>query len=404
MIFGVIKPYPSPLISGRGIDLDFPMLVGCLALLGLGLVMITSASSEVAAVQSGNTLYMMTRHLVYLLIGLGACGVTMMIPVATWQRLGWMMLLGAFGLLLLVLVPGIGREVNGSMRWIGFGAFNVQPSEIAKVFVVIFLAGYLIRQQQEVRESWMGFFKPFIVLLPMAGLLLMEPDFGATVVMMGSAAAMLFLGGVGLFRFSLMVVLAVASVVVLVQAQPYRMARLTNFTDPWADQFGSGYQLTQALIAFGRGEWFGVGLGNSVQKQFYLPEAHTDFVFSVLAEELGVVGSLITVALLLFVSIRGMYIGMWAERAKQFFGAYVAYGLSFLWIGQFLINIGVNVGLLPTKGLTLPFLSYGGSSLVICCASLGLLLRIEWESRNNMGSEEAEFKESDFAEETPHGR
>ncbi|MCH5550311.1 putative lipid II flippase FtsW [Pseudomonas syringae pv. syringae] len=403
-MFGVIKPYPSPLISGRGIDLDFLMLVGCLALLGLGLVMITSASSEVAAVQSGNTLYMMTRHLVYLLIGLGACGVTMMIPVATWQRLGWMMLLGAFGLLLLVLVPGIGREVNGSMRWIGFGAFNVQPSEIAKVFVVIFLAGYLIRQQQEVRESWMGFFKPFIVLLPMAGLLLMEPDFGATVVMMGAAAAMLFLGGVGLFRFSLMVVLAVASVVVLVQAQPYRMARLTNFTDPWADQFGSGYQLTQALIAFGRGEWFGVGLGNSVQKQFYLPEAHTDFVFSVLAEELGVVGSLITVALFLFVSIRGMYIGMWAERAKQFFGAYVAYGLSFLWIGQFLINIGVNVGLLPTKGLTLPFLSYGGSSLVICCASLGLLLRIEWESRNNMGSEEAEFKESDFAEETPHGR
>ncbi|KPB73055.1 MULTISPECIES: putative lipid II flippase FtsW [Pseudomonas syringae group] len=404
MIFGVIKPYPSPLISGRGIDLDFPMLVGCLALLGLGLVMITSASSEVAAVQSGNTLYMMTRHLVYLLIGLGACGVTMMIPVATWQRLGWLMLLGAFGLLLMVLVPGIGREVNGSMRWIGFGAFNVQPSEIAKVFVVIFLAGYLIRRQQEVRESWMGFFKPFIVLLPMAGLLLMEPDFGATVVMMGSAAAMLFLGGVGLFRFSLMVVLAVASVVVLVQAQPYRMARLTNFTDPWADQFGSGYQLTQALIAFGRGEWFGVGLGNSVQKQFYLPEAHTDFVFSVLAEELGVIGSLLTVALFLFVSIRGMYIGMWAERAKQFFGAYVAYGLSFLWIGQFLINIGVNVGLLPTKGLTLPFLSYGGSSLVICCASLGLLLRIEWESRNNMGSEEAEFQESDFAEETHNGR
>lgn len=404
MIFGVIKPYPSPLISGRGIDLDFPMLAGCLALLGLGLVMITSASSEVAAVQSGNTLYMMTRHLIYLLIGLGACGVTMMIPVATWQRLGWLMLLGAFGLLLMVLVPGIGREVNGSMRWIGFGAFNVQPSEIAKVFVVIFLAGYLIRRQQEVRESWMGFFKPFIVLLPMAGLLLMEPDFGATVVMMGSAAAMLFLGGVGLFRFSMMVVLAVASVVVLVQAQPYRMARLTNFTDPWADQFGSGYQLTQALIAFGRGEWFGVGLGNSVQKQFYLPEAHTDFVFSVLAEELGVIGSLLTVGLFLFVSIRGMYIGLWAERAKQFFGAYVAYGLSFLWIGQFLINIGVNVGLLPTKGLTLPFLSYGGSSLVICCASLGLLLRIEWESRNNMGSEEAEFKESDFAEETPHGR
>ncbi len=404
MIFGVIKPFPSPLITGRGIDVDFPMLAGCLALLGLGLVMITSASSEVAAVQSGNTLYMMTRHLIYMIIGIFACGVTMMIPVATWQRLGWLMLLGAFGLLIMVLVPGIGREVNGSMRWIGFGAFNVQPSEIAKVFVVIFLAGYLIRRQTEVRESWMGFFKPFIVLLPMAGLLLMEPDFGATVVMMGAAAAMLFLGGVGLFRFSLMVALAVGAVFVLVQAQPYRMARLITFTDPWSDQFGSGYQLTQALIAFGRGEWLGVGLGNSVQKQFYLPEAHTDFVFSVLAEELGVVGSLLTVGLFVFVSIRAMYIGMWAERAKQFFGAYVAYGLAFLWIGQFLINIGVNVGLLPTKGLTLPFLSYGGSSLVICCASLGLLLRIEWESRFNMGSEEAEFNESDFAEEPPHGR
>jgi cell division protein FtsW len=404
MIFGVIKPYPSPLISGRGIDIDFPMLAGCLALLGLGLVMISSASSEVAAAQMGNPLYHMIRHLIYLAIGLGACIATMMVPIATWQRLGWWMLLGAFGLLVGVLVPGIGREVNGSMRWIGFSFFNVQPSEVAKVFVVIFLAGYLVRRQQEVRDSWMGFFKPFFVLLPMAGLLLMEPDFGATVVMMGAAAAMLFLGGVGLFRFALMVVLAVVSVVLLVKAQPYRMARLVTFTDPWSDQFGSGYQLTQALIAFGRGEWFGVGLGNSVQKQFYLPEAHTDFVFSVLAEELGVVGSLCTVALFVFVCIRGMYIGIWAERAKHYFGAYMAYGLSFLWIGQFLINIGVNVGLLPTKGLTLPFLSYGGSSLVICCVCLGLLLRIEWESRAALGSEEVEFSESDFAEEPTHGR
>jgi cell division protein FtsW len=404
MMFGVIKPYPSPLISGRGIDVDFPMLAGCLALLGLGLVMITSASSEVAAAQSGNPLYMMIRHIIYLVLGIGACGVTLMIPIATWQRLGWWLLMGAFGLLIAVLLPGIGREVNGSMRWIGFSFFNVQPSEIAKVFVVIFLAGYLIRRQTEVRETWMGFFKPFVVLMPMAFLLLMEPDFGATVVMMGAAAAMLFLGGVGLFRFGLMVLLAVGAVFLLVQAQPYRMARLITFTDPWSDQFGSGYQLTQALIAFGRGQWLGVGLGNSVQKQFYLPEAHTDFVFSVLAEELGVVGSLCTVALFMFVCIRGMYIGLWAERAKQFFAAYVAYGLSFLWIGQFLINIGVNVGLLPTKGLTLPFLSYGGSSLVICCACLGLLLRIEWESRAALGSEEAEFKESDFVEEAPRGR
>ncbi|MBM7061617.1 putative lipid II flippase FtsW [Pseudomonas sp. UL073] len=398
---GLFRPYPSPLFSRCGIDLDFPLLAGCLALLGLGLVMITSASSEVAAVQSGNPLYHMIRHLIYVAIGLGACGLTLMIPLSFWQNMGGKLLLAAFGLLVLVLVPGIGREVNGSMRWIGFGMFNVQPSELAKVFAVIFLAGYLVRRQEEVRESWMGFFKPFIVLLPMAGLLLMEPDFGATVVMMGAAAAMLFLGGVGLFRFGLMVALAVGAVVLLVKAQPYRMARLTTFTDPWADQFGSGYQLTQALIAFGRGEWFGVGLGNSIQKQFYLPEAHTDFVFSVLAEELGLIGSLATVALFVFVTVRSLYIGLWAEKAGQFFSAYVAYGLAFLWIGQFLINIGVNVGLLPTKGLTLPFLSYGGSSLVICCVCLGLLLRIEWERRTLLGSEEIEFSEEDFAEDHP---
>ena len=221
----IIKPYPSPIITGRGIDLDFPMLAGCLALLGLGLVMITSASSEVAAVQSGNTLYMMIRHLVYLVLGLGACVVTMMIPIATWQRLGWLMLIGAFGLLVMVIVPGIGREVNGSMRWIGFGAFNVQPSEIAKVFVVIYLAGYLVRRQKEVRESWMGFFKPFIVLLPMAGLLLMEPDFGATVVMMGAAAAMLFLGGINLLRFIPLVLAVLAAGVVVMTGQSYRMQR-----------------------------------------------------------------------------------------------------------------------------------------------------------------------------------
>jgi cell division protein FtsW len=391
-----LRPYPSPLFSRRGLDLDFPLLAGCLALLGLGLVMIASASTEVAAVNVGSPIYYMLRHLVYLLIGLGAAAVVLLIPLETWQRFSGMALLAAFAMLVLVLVPGIGREVNGSMRWIGFGAFNVQPSEIAKLLVVVYLAGYLVRGLAEVRESWAGFFKPFVVLLPMAGLLLLEPDFGATVVMMGSAAAMLFLGGVGLLRFGLMVSLAVGAVFVLVQTQEYRLQRLITFTDPWADQFGSGYQLTQALIAFGRGEWFGVGLGNSIQKQFYLPEAHTDFVFAVLAEELGMRGALITVGLFAFVCVRALYIGLWAEKAKQFFAAYVAYGLAFLWIGQFLINIGVNIGLLPTKGLTLPFLSYGGSSLVICCVSLALLLRIEWERRTQLGSEDVDFQESDF--------
>jgi len=394
----LLRPYPSPLFNRRGFDVDFPMLAGCLALLGLGLVMITSASSEVAAVQVGNTFYYMVRHLVYLVIGLVAGGVVMLIPLDTWQSMGGKLLLAAFGVLVLVLVPGIGREVNGSMRWIGFGAFNVQPSEIAKLFVVIYLAGYLVRREDEVRRRWVGFLKPIIVLIPLAGLLLLEPDFGATVVMLGSAAAMLFLGGVGLFRFALLAAAAIGAVFVLVQTQEYRLQRLITFTDPWADQFGSGYQLTQALIAFGRGEWLGVGLGNSVQKQFYLPEAHTDFVFSVLAEELGMFGALATLGLFAFVCVRALYLGLWAEKARHYFSAYVAYGLAFLWIGQFLINIGVNVGLLPTKGLTLPFLSYGGSSLVICCVSLGLLLRLDWERRTRSGDESADLSEEDFAE------
>ncbi|MBX9915513.1 MAG: putative lipid II flippase FtsW [Pseudomonadaceae bacterium] len=389
----------SPLHGGRGIDLDFPMLAGCLGLLGLGLVMITSASSEVAAALSGNTLYHMIRHLFYLVLGLGACVLTMLVPMSIWQRNGARLLIAAFVLLVLVLIPGIGREVNGASRWIGFGFFNVQPSELAKLFTVIFLAGFLVRRQEEVREKLMGFIKLMMVIGPMSGLLLLEPDFGATVVLVGASIAMLFLAGVNLLRFIPLVLGVLAAGVAVMTSQSYRMQRLTNFIDPWADQYGAGYQLSQALIAFGRGEWFGVGLGNSIQKQFYLPEAHTDFVFSVLAEELGLVGSLLTVALFVFVSVRALYIGLWAEKAKQLFSAYVAYGLAIMWIGQILINIGVNAGVLPTKGLTLPFLSYGGSSLMICCVMLGLLLRIEWESRTQLDSAEVEFQESDFADE-----
>lgn len=308
--------------------------------------------------------------------------------------------------MVLVLIPGIGREVNGAKRWIGFGLFNLQPSELAKLFTVVFIAGYLVRRQDEVREKLSGFLKPMLVLGPMAVLLLAEPDFGATVVLVGSCIAMLFLGGINLVRFIPLAACVLVLGAIVMTSQAYRLERLTNFVDPWADQYGAGYQLSQALIAFGRGEWLGVGLGNSIQKQFYLPEAHTDFVFAVLAEELGMVGALITVGLFVFVAVRALYIGLWAEKAKQFFAAYVAYGIAIQWIGQVLINIGVNVGLLPTKGLTLPFLSYGGSSLIICCVSLAMLLRIEWERRTSLGSEDIEFSESDFfdTEEVKHAR
>ena len=396
---------PSPLRSRSGVDMDFPLLAGCLALLGLGFVMVSSASSEVAAAQSGNSLYYMIRHLIFLLIGFGAAGVVLLVPVATWQKNGAKLLIVAFVFLVLVLVPEIGREVNGARRWIGFGGINIQPSELAKLFMAVYLGGYLVRRQADVSSTWKGLFIPLVVLGLMAGLLLSEPDFGATVVLVGSGITMIFLGGVSLLRFLPMVVGVLALGVVVMTSQAYRLKRLTNFIDPWADQFGAGYQLSQALIAFGRGEWLGVGLGNSVQKQFYLPEAHTDFVFAVLAEEFGMVGALLTVALFVVVTLRALHIGLQAEKEQQHFSAYVAYGVAIQWIGQFLINIGVNVGLLPTKGLTLPFLSYGGSSLVICCISLALLLRIDWERRNLLGNADIEFTEADFAEEEPrHGR
>lgn len=371
----------APLLGERRFDMDLPLLVGGLALLGLGLVMVTSASMEVAAGQLGNPLYYMNRQLVYMLIGVLAMLATLAVPVGLWEQFRFPLLFLGFALLIAVLIPGIGREVNGSWRWIAVGPINVQPSELAKLFAVVFLAGYLVHRRDEVKEEWFGFIKPFMVLGPMAWLLIIEPDFGATVVLMGAATGMLFLGGVGLFRFTLLFGSLGGLAALLVLFEPYRLQRLTGFLNPWNDPYGSGYQLTQALIAFGRGEWLGTGLGNSIQKQFYLPEAHTDFVFAVLAEELGLIGALAAFALLIFVAVRALYIGLWAERAGRYFSAYLAYGLAIMWCGQVLINVGVNIGLLPTKGLTLPFLSYGGSSLVVCCISLGLLLRIDWERR-----------------------
>jgi len=381
MITQMLHRSLAPLTGERRFDMDIPLLVGGIALLSLGLVMVSSASMEVAAGQLGSPLYYMKRQLVYVFIGVLALLGTLAVPLKFWEQSRFLLLVLAFVLLIAVLIPGVGREVNGSWRWIAVGPINVQPSELAKLFSVVFLAGYLVHRQDEVKEGWLGFIKPFLVLGPMAFLLILEPDFGATVVLMGAAVGMMFLGGVGLLRFTLLFGSLAGMAALLVWSEPYRLQRLTGFLNPWNDPYGTGYQLTQALIAFGRGEWFGVGLGNSIQKQFYLPEAHTDFVFSVLAEELGMVGALAAFALLVFIAGRALYIGLWAERAGRLFSAYLAYGLAIMWCGQVLINVGVNIGLLPTKGLTLPFLSYGGSSLVVCCISLGLLLRIDWERR-----------------------
>ena len=301
----------------------------------------------------------------------------MKIPISFWQRSGpWLLLIG---FLLLVLVLIVGREINGSVRWISLGPINLQASEVAKFAMVIYLAGYLVRRLTEVRSSWKGIAKPALPLAFFLFLLILEPDFGAAVVLLGSIMGMIFLGGMKFSQFAMIVVGCAVVIPSLAILQPYRVVRLKTFLDPWADPFGSGYQLAQAQIAFGRGDWFGTGLGNSVQKLFYLPEAHTDFVFSVLAEEMGLVFALFVVGLFGLLAVRMFRIGRRAEKLQQFFMAYISYGFAIMLAGQALINIGVNVGALPTKGLTLPLVSYGGSSLVVSCVMLAIVMRVDYE-------------------------
>ena len=367
----------KPQLPFQGVD-SLMMAVTCL-LLVTGLIMIASASIDIAEARSGNGFHYVTRHGIFIVLGLIAALFVYQLPSTWWQQSGWMALSAAVFLLMLVLIPGIGKEVNGSVRWISFGSLNLQPSEIAKLFLVTYLAGYLVRRRDEVVASWWGFAKPMMVLFVAALLLLAEPDFGATVVIGSAFLGMIFLSGAKLGQFIILIVACLISVVLLVVSQPYRLKRLTGYTDPWADQYASGYQLTQSLIAFGRGDLVGVGLGNSIQKQFYLPEAHTDFVFAILAEEFGLIGTLIVIVLFAILVYRICRTGFIAEKKGQLFCAYFSYGIAILLGVQAFINMGVNMGLLPTKGLTLPLVSYGGSSLVVSCMCIGIVARIQKE-------------------------
>ena len=265
------------------------------------------------------------------------------------------------------------------------GPLTLQASEFAKLFLVVYLAGYLHRREEQVRSEWQGFIKPMAVVFAVTLLLMAEPDFGATVVTVGTAFGMLFLAGVRLGHFMLVVLGSVLALALLLVSEPYRLQRLTAYTDPWADQFDSGYQLTQSLIAFGRGEWFGVGLGNSIQKLFYLPEAHTDFVFSIWAEETGFLGAMVVIGLFLILLFRIFKVARRQARQGDRFGSHICNGVGLIIAAQAFINIGVSTGLLPTKGLTLPLVSYGGSSLIACCCMLAMVLRIEHEGRRGRG-------------------
>lgn len=358
-----------------------------IALLSLGLVMVYSSSIATAeAAKSANyqqTYYLM-RHSLYIFLGLLAGALVFQIPSRIWQNLAPYLFLSGVALLIMVLIPGVGREVNGSRRWLSLFVFNLQPSELMKLFVVLYAADYTVRKGGVKNSLSKAFVPMFIVMLVVGVLLLSEPDLGAFIVICAIAMSTLWLGGYNLKVFGLLALALPAAFAALVVFSPYRIKRVTSFLDPWADPYGTGYQLSHALIAFGRGEWFGVGLGASVGKLFYLPEAHTDFLMAVIAEELGFVGVSAVIILFAWLIVRAFAIGRQAAMLDRLFAALVAQGIA-AWIGiQAMINIGVNMGVLPTKGLTLPLMSYGGSGVLVNCVAIALLLRIDWENRRLM--------------------
>jgi cell division protein FtsW len=362
--------------------IDWTTVAIVLAISLLGLVMVTSASVSIASQQSGEPFVYLQRQLLLTLAGLACAALVFCVRTEWLDKLSLPLLVAAGVLLLLVLIPGIGYAVNGSRRWIRLGGFNMQASELARVLVLIFIASYAARREKELRQSFTGLLKPLGVLFVFFVLLLVEPDFGAATVLFVTGFGVLFLAGARLRYVATLGFAGAALLALFMFSASYRVKRLTTFMDPWADPFNSGFQLTQSLIAIGRGEWFGVGLGASVQKLFYLPEAHTDFLFAVLAEELGLAGVLLTLSLFVLLVWRSMWIARLAADAGMKFQAGLASAFG-LWIGiQAFINIGVNMGVLPTKGLTLPLMSYGRSSLIVALAWVGILLRVYHEAAN----------------------
>jgi len=363
---------------------DELLLWALAGLLMLGLVMVYSASiatAEGSKFTGYQPAYYLMRHGIFIAVGLAAGAFAFSIPVQTWQNYAPYLFMAGALLLVLVLIPGIGREVNGSQRWLSLYVINLQPSELMKLCAVLYAASYTVRKSKDKDTFVKAFWPMFAVMLLVGFLLLSEPDMGAFVVILAIALCMLWLGGFNGKVFAALLLALPLAFAALIYFSPYRMQRVISFMDPWSDPFGKGYQLSHALIAFGRGEWFGVGLGGSVEKLFYLPEAHTDFLMAVIAEELGLIGVTAVIALFAVLVVRAFQIGRHAAFLERNFSALAAQGIG-VWLGvQAMINIGVNMGVLPTKGLTLPFLSFGGSGLVMNCIAAAILLRIDWENR-----------------------
>ncbi|GLR12601.1 putative lipid II flippase FtsW [Chitinimonas viridis] len=366
---------------------DQSLVWAVLALLAIGLVMVYSASIAAAEVDKDTgfrSSYFLWRHGIFLGVGFMAAFVAFQIPIRIWQQYAPYLFLLGIALLIMVLIPGIGREVNGSKRWLSLFVVNFQPSEAMKFFVVLYAADYTVRKAAYMHSLVKGFVPMFVVMLVTGVLLLAEPDFGALAVITAIAMGTLFLGGFDWRLFAGLVVMLLISFVGFILTSPYRMARVIGFMDPWQDPYGKGYQLSHSLIAFGRGEWTGVGLGGSVEKLSYLPEAHTDFLMAIIAEEFGFVGVAVVVVLFAWVVFRAFAIGIQAAKLERYYSALVAQGVG-MWLGiQTFINVGVNVGLLPTKGLTLPLLSFGGSGILFNLIALAVLLRVDWENRQMM--------------------
>ena len=378
LFYADVKSRPPPA------EFDRALAWSATALLALGLVMVYSSSiaiAEASRITGQQPAYYLMRHGVFLALSLVMAALAFQLPTRGWQKAAPLLFLFGAGLLVIVLIPGVGREVNGSQRWLSLFFFNLQPSEIMKLFAVLYAADYTVRKSAHMHSLTKGFLPLFIVMLMVGGLLLREPDFGAFAVITVIAMGILFLGGVNWKPFAGLIVLLIVGFVLLIWLSPYRMQRVVGFMDPWADPYGKGYQLSHALIAFGRGEWLGVGLGASVEKLFYLPEAHTDFLLAVIAEELGFAGVALVIGLFVIIITRAFAIGRQAASLDRAFPALVAQGIG-LWLGvQTIINMGVNMGVLPTKGLTLPLLSFGGSGIAANCCALAVLLRVDWENR-----------------------
>ena len=364
--------------------LDFVLLTLFLVLGFFGLLILSSASAHFSDSIYGNPSAIFNRQFFYFIFGIIGLFACFFVPLKFWSSYDRLFITFGILLLFLVFIPGIGIEVNGANRWIRIAGFGLQPSEIMKFLSILYISCYSVRRIKEIQTHWLGFFRPAVIIVSIISIILIQPDLGSSAVIFISVLGILFVAGVKIQQFLVVALLGVIAITMMIIFVPWRWERIISFIDPWSDPWGSGYQLTLSLMSIGRGDWFGVGLGQGLMKMGYLPDAHTDFIFSVIVEEMGILGGFAIVSLLFGLSFRIFFIGRESLLRKNFFGFYFSFGVGLLLGLHTFINVGVSSGLLPTKGLTLPLISGGGTNLIIVCLMIGLILRIDYENKNSM--------------------